>query len=102
MPEGTVGRGAWVRFAAAAAVAAGGIAADALLNLRFWSAWVAALPRMEAPGEAVLSLEAGEHLVVREGVEAWFAAGVRTPILVPSSAAGGQMKAFEEMFAAFA
>jgi len=38
---------------------------------------------------------------VREGLEAWFAAGVRTPILVPSSAAGNQMKAFEELFAAF-
>ena len=38
---------------------------------------------------------------VREGVDAWHAAGVRTPILVPSSASGGQMKAFEEMFAAF-
>jgi alkanesulfonate monooxygenase SsuD/methylene tetrahydromethanopterin reductase-like flavin-dependent oxidoreductase (luciferase family) len=38
---------------------------------------------------------------VREGFEAWLAAGVRTPILVPSSAAGGQMKAFEETFAAF-
>lgn len=39
---------------------------------------------------------------VREGVEAWQAAGVRTPIIVPSSAAGNQMKAIEEMFAAFA
>ena len=39
---------------------------------------------------------------VREGVEAWFDAGVRTPILVPSSAAGGQMKAFEELFKAYA
>ncbi|MEX2246053.1 MAG: LLM class flavin-dependent oxidoreductase [Dehalococcoidia bacterium] len=38
---------------------------------------------------------------VREGLEAWVAAGVRTPILVPSSASGGQMKAFEEMFAVF-
>jgi len=38
---------------------------------------------------------------VREGVEAWYAAGVRTPILVPSSASRGQMKAFEELFAAF-
>ena len=28
-------------------------------------------------------------------------AGLRTPILVPSSAAGNQMKAFEELFAAF-
>lgn len=38
---------------------------------------------------------------VREGVEAWFDAGVRTPILVPSSTAGGQMKAFEDLLAAF-
>ncbi len=44
----------------------------------------------------------GTAAEVREGVEAWYAAGVRTPILVPSSASGGQMKAFEEMFAAFA
>jgi len=27
---------------------------------------------------------------------------VRTPILVPSSSAGNQIKAFEELFAAFA
>lgn len=39
---------------------------------------------------------------VREGLEAWFDAGVRTPILVPSSAVGNQMKAFEELFALFA
>ncbi|MFT4713163.1 MAG: alkanesulfonate monooxygenase SsuD [Candidatus Azotimanducaceae bacterium] len=38
---------------------------------------------------------------VREGLEAWFDAGVKTPILVPSSANGGQMKAFEEMLAIF-
>jgi alkanesulfonate monooxygenase SsuD/methylene tetrahydromethanopterin reductase-like flavin-dependent oxidoreductase (luciferase family) len=38
---------------------------------------------------------------VREGLEAWYAAGVRTPIIVPSSAAGNQMKAIEEMFATF-
>jgi len=38
---------------------------------------------------------------VRDGLEAWFDAGVRTPILVPSSAVGNQMKAFEELFAAF-
>jgi alkanesulfonate monooxygenase SsuD/methylene tetrahydromethanopterin reductase-like flavin-dependent oxidoreductase (luciferase family) len=38
---------------------------------------------------------------VRENLEAWFEAGVRTPILVPSSAVGNQMKAFEEFFAAF-
>lgn len=38
---------------------------------------------------------------VRDGVEAWFDAGIKSPILVPSSAAGGQMKAYEELFAAF-
>jgi alkanesulfonate monooxygenase SsuD/methylene tetrahydromethanopterin reductase-like flavin-dependent oxidoreductase (luciferase family) len=43
----------------------------------------------------------GSAADVREGVEKWHAAGVRTPILVPSSASGGQMKAFEEMFEAF-
>lgn len=37
---------------------------------------------------------------VRGGIEAWYASGVRTPIIVPSSASGGQMKAFEEVFAA--
>jgi alkanesulfonate monooxygenase SsuD/methylene tetrahydromethanopterin reductase-like flavin-dependent oxidoreductase (luciferase family) len=37
---------------------------------------------------------------VRDGIEAWYAAGVRTPIIVPSSASGGQLKAFEEVFAA--
>ncbi len=44
----------------------------------------------------------GNASQVREGVEAWFDAGIRTPILVPSSAAGNQMKAFEELFEAFA
>jgi len=39
---------------------------------------------------------------VRDGLAAWFDAGVRTPILVPSSAVGNQMKAFEELFAALA
>ncbi len=38
---------------------------------------------------------------VREGLERWYAAGVRTPILVPSSAAGGQIRAFEELFEVF-
>ncbi len=38
---------------------------------------------------------------VRDGVEAWFDAGVPSPILVPSSTSGGQMRAFEEVFAAF-
>jgi len=43
----------------------------------------------------------GSVAEVREGVEAWYAAGVRTPILVPSSTAGGQMQAFKELLAAF-
>jgi alkanesulfonate monooxygenase SsuD/methylene tetrahydromethanopterin reductase-like flavin-dependent oxidoreductase (luciferase family) len=38
---------------------------------------------------------------VRDGVEAWQAAGVKTVILVPSSTRGGQMVAFEELIAAF-
>jgi alkanesulfonate monooxygenase SsuD/methylene tetrahydromethanopterin reductase-like flavin-dependent oxidoreductase (luciferase family) len=44
----------------------------------------------------------GPAAQVREGVEAWHAAGVSTPILVPSSAVGNQLKAVEEIFAAFA
>jgi hypothetical protein len=44
----------------------------------------------------------GTAVEVREGVEAWFEAGVRTPILVPSSAAGNQLVAFSELFAAYA
>ncbi len=43
----------------------------------------------------------GTAAEVREGVEAWYEAGVRTPMLVPSSAVGNQMKAFEELFAIF-
>jgi alkanesulfonate monooxygenase SsuD/methylene tetrahydromethanopterin reductase-like flavin-dependent oxidoreductase (luciferase family) len=39
---------------------------------------------------------------VRDGLEAWFAAGMKTPILVPASTRGGQVKAFEEILAAFA
>jgi alkanesulfonate monooxygenase SsuD/methylene tetrahydromethanopterin reductase-like flavin-dependent oxidoreductase (luciferase family) len=38
---------------------------------------------------------------VRDGIEAWFDAGVSTPILVPSSTSGGQAKAFEEVFALY-
>ncbi len=43
----------------------------------------------------------GSAKEVREGVERWFEAGVKTPILVPSSTKGGQFKAIEELFAAF-
>ena len=38
---------------------------------------------------------------VREGLEGWYAAGILTPIIVPSSAGGNQMKAIQEMFATF-
>ena len=38
---------------------------------------------------------------VRDGVEAWFDAGVSAPIIVPSSTSGGQAKAFTELFDAF-
>ena len=41
----------------------------------------------------------GSAAKVREGIEAWFDAGVKTPIIVPSSASGGQMQALEEFFA---
>ena len=43
----------------------------------------------------------GTARAIREGVEAWRDAGVRTPILVPSSAVGKQPQAFQELFAAF-
>jgi alkanesulfonate monooxygenase SsuD/methylene tetrahydromethanopterin reductase-like flavin-dependent oxidoreductase (luciferase family) len=38
---------------------------------------------------------------IRDGVAAWRAAGVKTPILVPSSTRGGQMEALREIFAVF-
>ena len=38
---------------------------------------------------------------IRDGVEAWFDAGV-TPIVVPSSTSGGQAKAVAELVDAFA
>jgi len=43
----------------------------------------------------------GPRSKVLDGVAAWKAAGIRTPIIVPSSAAGNQMKAIEEVIAAF-
>ena len=43
----------------------------------------------------------GSGSEVREGVEAWYAAGVKTPILVPSSTQGGQMQALKEVLGAF-
>ena len=39
----------------------------------------------------------GSPAEVREGVEAWYAAGVTTLIIVPSSTRGGQMVALQEL-----
>src|SRR5580700_11348709 len=44
----------------------------------------------------------GPAAQVRDGIEAWRDAGVTTPVIVPSSASGNQLKAVEELFAAFA
>ena len=41
----------------------------------------------------------GSASAVREGIEAWYDAGIKTPIIVPSSASGGQFDAFAEFFA---
>jgi alkanesulfonate monooxygenase SsuD/methylene tetrahydromethanopterin reductase-like flavin-dependent oxidoreductase (luciferase family) len=44
----------------------------------------------------------GSAAQVREGIAAWRQAGVTTPVIVPSSASGNQIKAVDELFAAFA
>jgi alkanesulfonate monooxygenase SsuD/methylene tetrahydromethanopterin reductase-like flavin-dependent oxidoreductase (luciferase family) len=49
--------------------------------------------------DATLSGTAAE---VRDGVEAWFDAGVTTPIVVMSSTKGGQQVALQELFDAYA
>ena len=43
----------------------------------------------------------GSPTKVRDGIEAWFDAGVKTPIIVPTSAAGNQLKALEELLALY-
>jgi len=43
----------------------------------------------------------GSVAEVREGIEAWYDAGVKTLIVVPSSTQGNQMVAFQELFTAF-
>jgi len=43
----------------------------------------------------------GSPTKVRDGLEAWFDAGITTPIIVPSSTSGGQAKAVAELFAIF-
>jgi alkanesulfonate monooxygenase SsuD/methylene tetrahydromethanopterin reductase-like flavin-dependent oxidoreductase (luciferase family) len=44
----------------------------------------------------------GSAAQVRDGIAAWRESGVTTPVIVPSSASGNQMKAVDELFAAFA
>ena len=44
----------------------------------------------------------GSATQVRDGLEAWYAAGVATPIVVPSSTSGGQLQALQELFNAYA
>ena len=44
----------------------------------------------------------GTATQVRDGVEAWRAAGVHTPVIVPSSATGDHRAAVREIFEAFA
>lgn len=43
----------------------------------------------------------GTATEVRDGIEAWFDAGIKTPIIVPSSAAGNQLVAIEEFFSLY-
>jgi len=43
----------------------------------------------------------GSASAVREGIEAWFDAGIKTPIIVPSSASGGQMVASQEFLSIY-
>jgi len=40
----------------------------------------------------------GSAAKVRDGIEAWFDAGIKTPIIVPSSAQGNQLQALQEFF----
>jgi alkanesulfonate monooxygenase SsuD/methylene tetrahydromethanopterin reductase-like flavin-dependent oxidoreductase (luciferase family) len=44
----------------------------------------------------------GPAAKVREGIEGWRAAGIKTPVLVPLSADGNQKTALRDLFAAFA
>ena len=43
----------------------------------------------------------GPPAKIRDGVEAWRAAGVHTPVIVPTSAAGDQRRALQEAFSTF-
>ena len=55
-------------------------------------------------GTAVLSIDKALRDIdwtPQFGIEAWFDAGISTPIIVPSSTSGGQAKAVAELFAIF-
>jgi alkanesulfonate monooxygenase SsuD/methylene tetrahydromethanopterin reductase-like flavin-dependent oxidoreductase (luciferase family) len=43
----------------------------------------------------------GSAIQVRDRLAAWYGAGVNTPVLVPNSVNGNQLKALDEIFAAF-
>ena len=43
----------------------------------------------------------GPPAKIRDGVEAWRAAGIKTPVLVPLSADGSQNTAIRQVFGAF-
>lgn len=43
----------------------------------------------------------GSATKVRDGIEAWYDSGIKTPIIVPSSANGGQFNAFAEFFSLY-
>jgi alkanesulfonate monooxygenase SsuD/methylene tetrahydromethanopterin reductase-like flavin-dependent oxidoreductase (luciferase family) len=43
----------------------------------------------------------GTPAQIRDGVEAWYAAGIKTPVLVPLSPDGNQERALRQAFAAF-
>ena len=43
----------------------------------------------------------GSPTKVLDGLAAWYDAGIKTPIIVPSSANGNQMVAFQEVFDLF-
>ena len=40
----------------------------------------------------------GSQSEVREGIEAWFDSGIKTPIIVPSAVSGGQLQAIQDFF----
>ena len=52
-----------------------------------------------APADVVSSFKG--QAKIRDGVEAWRAAGIKTPVLVPLSADGKQNTAIRQVFAAF-